>query len=89
MALNWTRRIEDQHCYTGSAPLANRKNALSLPPMGAGRPYPACLLEKKSYIVDFNGAHDLVHPSNWPMRTKLAVEAKAQASDSLTRIGRY
>lgn len=39
--------------------------------MGAGKPYPQDLLNKDSYVVEFDGPSDPTHPQNWSMKRKL------------------
>lgn len=38
--------------------------------MGAGKPYPQHLLNKDSYVVEFDGPSDPTHPQNWSMKRK-------------------
>lgn len=39
--------------------------------MGAGKPYPQDLLDKDSYLVEFDGPSDPAHPQNWSTKKKL------------------
>lgn len=39
-------------------------------PLGAGKPYPPPLPDAEKYVVQFTGAHDSLHPHNWPLITK-------------------
>ncbi|KAM0263175.1 hypothetical protein ACHAQJ_001330 [Trichoderma viride] len=73
IALERTKTIEDQDSHAVGMPLASRQDELPLPLMGAGKPYPADLLEKDSYIVEFDGADDPTHPQNWPMKRKVGI----------------
>lgn len=51
-------------------PIPNQEASLPLS-MGAGKPYPMDLLDKDSYIVEFDGPSDPTNPQNWSMKRKL------------------
>jgi DHA1 family multidrug resistance protein-like MFS transporter len=36
-------------------------------PMGAGKEYPPLLPDPETYVVEFDGAEDPLHPYNWSM----------------------
>jgi DHA1 family multidrug resistance protein-like MFS transporter len=36
-------------------------------PMGANKEYPPMLPDSEAYVVEFDGADDPLHPSNWSM----------------------
>ncbi|KAK9431225.1 major facilitator superfamily domain-containing protein [Lipomyces doorenjongii] len=44
-----------------------------LPPFGAGKDYPVQPPDIETYIVEFDGADDPMHPQNWTVRKKLKI----------------
>jgi MFS transporter, DHA1 family, multidrug resistance protein len=70
-ALVWTRTLESQHSRTVGTTSKSRQSKSSLPPMGAGKPYPPDLPAQEIYLVDFDGAGDPIHPQNWSMNLRL------------------
>ncbi|PNP59196.1 hypothetical protein THARTR1_01444 [Trichoderma harzianum] len=64
ITMSQARTIESQRSHIVGVPLASREDASSLPPMGAGKPYPPDLLERDGYIVEFGGADDPIHPQH-------------------------
>lgn len=53
---------------TGSESLMSRANETDepMPPMGGGKEYPPPLGSRESYMVEYNGPDDPIHPHNWP-----------------------
>lgn len=62
--------FDGQHDPTSS------QEASSTLSMGAGKPYPQDLLDKDSYLVEFDGPSDPTHPQNWSMKRKLVHRQK-------------
>ncbi|KAG2411644.1 hypothetical protein HFD88_009200 [Aspergillus terreus] len=42
-------------------------------PMGAGKDYPPLLPDPETYVVEFDGADDPLHPYNWSMLRRIAL----------------
>lgn len=59
-----------QHSGTVGATLRSRASKKPLPPFGAGKPYPPPLPAKETYVVEFDGPDDPLHPQNWPTKKK-------------------
>ncbi|KAK9361119.1 major facilitator superfamily domain-containing protein [Lipomyces starkeyi] len=53
--------------------LRKKKVLELLPPFGAGKDYPPHPPDIETYIVEFDGADDPMHPQNWTVRKKLKV----------------
>jgi len=70
-ALNRIRTQQSQYAHTVGARQRSRQSTSSLPPMGAGKPYPPDLPGQEEYLVEFDGADDRIHPQNWSMSIKL------------------
>jgi MFS transporter, DHA1 family, multidrug resistance protein len=63
-ALSRIRTHESQHTHTVASKQKGRQSTSSLPPMGAGKPYPD-LTGQEDYVVEFDGADDPIYPQNW------------------------
>jgi DHA1 family multidrug resistance protein-like MFS transporter len=61
------KQTEEINSQNDPVPSQDELSTLS---MGAGKPYPQHLLNKESYIVEFDGPSDPTHPQNWPMKKK-------------------
>jgi MFS transporter, DHA1 family, multidrug resistance protein len=59
-----------QHSRTVGAPVGTFPSKKLLPPMGAGKPYPAPLPTQEEYVVEFDGADDPIHAQNWSVSRK-------------------
>ena len=61
---------KSQHEGTVGRTLKSRESKKPLPSFGAGKPYPPMLPEQESYVVEFDGPDDPMHPQNWGMKKK-------------------
>lgn len=68
--LHWIRSHQSQHDQTVGATPKSKPDETSLPPMGAGRPYPPDLPAQDDYIVEFDGPSDPMHPQNWSLKLR-------------------
>ncbi len=60
-----------QHSYTvGASIIKTRTSQKPLPNFGGGKPYPPDLPEQDSYVVEYDGKDDPLHPQNWPFSRK-------------------
>jgi DHA1 family multidrug resistance protein-like MFS transporter len=59
-----------QHSGTVGASLKSRVSTKPLPPFGAGKAYPPPLPAKETYVVEFEGPDDPLHPQNWTGKKK-------------------
>lgn len=71
-----TQRL--QHALTVGRSIRSRPSKASLPPFGAGKPYPPLLPAQEDYVVEFDGDDDPLYPQNWPL-TKKSVCANANS----------
>jgi DHA1 family multidrug resistance protein-like MFS transporter len=51
--------------------------------IGAGKPFPEQLPASSEYVVEFDDAHDPLHPQNWEMTRKYAAYSYRTISRSL------
>lgn len=61
-----TRRLQHRHTVGSYQRPTPREN---WPSFGDGRPCPPAI-DNESYVVEFDGANDIMHPFNWAIRKK-------------------
>ncbi|ODH45696.1 hypothetical protein GX48_08226 [Paracoccidioides brasiliensis] len=69
-ALSRIATQRSQHSATVGAGLRPHPSRKTLPPFGAGKPYPPPLPEREEYVVEFDGPDDPLHPQSWPVKKK-------------------
>lgn len=69
VTLERTRTHHKQHAETVGARVAAEVPSYGMN-IGGGRPFPPGLPASDEYLVDFEDAHDPLHPQNWTMVRK-------------------
>ena len=73
-ALSRIETQRTQHSGTVGRSLTSRESKKPLPAFGAGKAYPPQLPEQEEYVVEFDGPDDPMHPQNWPVKKKSAMD---------------
>lgn len=69
LAIQRTETHRKQHAETVGARKPAKLPSYGLN-IGGGKPFPEPLPASSEYVVEFNDAHDPLHPQNWAIRRK-------------------